>query len=188
MELDFSILDTLKTSPQNAPERTKTEPVGKSATDEEKRSEGLSGASERVSLVRLERDKEERARLRETYSQLQENIKASGGLRADILKGARAGVDATTLFLSAVKCISLMTGDTVFSSQIEDDMRAIYGEGLLEPVPLQRQLQEVEERLGKLQHSLTREGISPHDRQRIQNAVQAHQKKREELLGLLRNE
>lgn len=186
MELDFSILDTLKTSSQNAPERTKTEPVGKSATDEKNGSEGLLGASEGVSLVRLERDKEDRAKLREEYSRLQDNIKTSGTLRTEIIKGARAGESITTLFLSAVKCISLMTGDTVFSRQIEDDVRAIYGEGLLEPEPLQLQLHEVEERLGKLQHSLTRAGIAPEDRQRIQNAVQAHQRKREELLGLLK--
>ena len=188
MELDFSILDALKTGSQNAPERTKTEPVGKSATDEKKRSEGLSGASEGVSLVRLEKDKEDRARLLETYQRLQGNIKASGTLRTGIIKGARAGENITTLFLSAVKCISLMTGDTVFYSQIEEDMKVIYGEGLLEPEPLQIQIQEVEERLGKLQHSLTREGVSPHDKQRIQNAVQAHQKKREELLMLLKTE
>lgn len=188
MELDFSILDALKTGSQNAPERTKPEPVGKSATDEEKRSEGLSGASEGVSLVRLERDKEERARLLETYQLLQDNIKASGTLRTEILKGARAGESIATLFLSAVKCISLMTGDTVFYSQIEADVKAIYGEGLLEPEPLQIQIQEVEERLGKLQHSLTRAGITSFERQRIENAVQAHQKKKEELLGLLKTE
>ena len=81
-----------------------------------------------------------------------------------------------------------MTGDTVFYSQIEADVKAIYGEGLLEPEPLQIQIHEVEERLGKLQHSLTREGVSQHDKQRIQNSVQAHQKKREELLGLLKTE
>ena len=186
MELDFSIMDTLKSGSQNAPERTKTEPVGKSATDEEKRSEGLSGASEGVSLVRLERDKEDRARLIEEYSRLQDNINASGTLRTEILKGASAGESITTLFLSAVKCISLMTGDTMFSSQIENDVRAVYGEGLLEPEPLQIQIQGVEERLGKLQNSLTRAGIAPDERQRIQNAIQAHQRKRKELLGLLK--
>ena len=188
MELDFSILDTLKNGSQNAPERTKTEPVGKSATDKEKDSEGLSGASEGVSLVRLGRDKEDRARLLDTYRKLQDNIKASGTLRTDIIKGARAGESITALFLSAVKCISLMTGDTVFYSQIEADVKAIYGEGLLEPEPLQIQIHEVEERLEKLQCSLTRAGIAPDDRQRIQNAVQAHQRKREELLGLLKTE
>ena len=188
MELDFTMLDALKSGSQNAPERTKTEPVGKSATDREKRSEGLSRASEGVSLVRLGRDKEDRARLLETYRQLQDNIKASGTLRTDILKGARAGESIATLFLSAVKCISLMTGDTVFYRQIEADVRAIHGEGLLEPEPLQIQIQEVEERLGKLQHSLTRAGTSPDDRQRIEKAIQAHQRKREELLGLLKTE
>ena len=45
--------------------------------------------------------------------------------------------DIYSLFLKAVKAISLMTSNTVFYSQLEGDIRAIYGHGLLDPLPLQ---------------------------------------------------
>lgn len=58
----------------------------------------------------------------EVYKEYQQNILASGTLRAEITKGAKAGEDPETLLLKAVKAISLMTGDKLFYEQIKTEI------------------------------------------------------------------
>lgn len=50
-------------------------------------------------------------------AEMQGNIRRSGDLRQNILKGLEAGADAQTLFLMAAECIAAMTGDTAFYTQ-----------------------------------------------------------------------
>ena len=50
-----------------------------------------------------------------------------------------------------------MTSNTVFYSQLEGDIRAIYGQGLLDPLPLQIELQQTQERLTRLREAEQRE-------------------------------
>lgn len=114
----------------------------------------------------------------------QQNIKTSSQLQTEILKGARAGEDIYSLFLKAVKAISIMTSNTVFYSQLEGDIRAIYGKGLLDPLPLQIELQQVQERLTRLREALNRE-IEPDAKERIQRAVKAHENRIAELEALI---
>ncbi len=101
----------------------------------------------------------------------QQNIKTSSQLQTEILKGVRAGEDIYSLFLKAVKAISLMTSNTVFYSQLEGDIRAIYGRGLLDPLPLQIELQQVQERLKRLREAEEREPQRPQqDRKEAEEA------------------
>ena len=106
----------------------------------------------------------------------QQNIKTSSQLQTEILKGAKAGESVYSLLLKACKAISLMTSNSVFYSQLEGDIRAIYGQGLLDPLPLQIELQETQERLTRLREALNRE-IEPDAKERIQRAVKAHEAK-----------
>lgn len=114
----------------------------------------------------------------------QQNIKTSSQLQTEILKGARDGADIYSLFLKAVKAISLMTSNTVFYSQLEGDIRAIYGQGLLDPLPLQIEIQQVQERLTRLREAEERE-LEADSRERIKRAVKAHENRIAELENLI---
>ena len=117
----------------------------------------------------------------------QQNIKTSSQLQTEILKGAKAGESVYSLLLKACKAISLMTSNSVFYSQLEGDIRAIYGQGLLDPLPLQIELQETQERLTRLREALNRE-IEPDAKDRIQRAVKAHEAKIADLESLIRRD
>lgn len=117
----------------------------------------------------------------------QQNIKTSSQLQTEILKGAKAGESVYSLLLKACKAISLMTSNSVFYSQLEGDIRAIYGQGLLDPLPLQIELQETQERLTRLREALNRE-VEPDAKERIQRAVKAHEAKIADLESLIKRE
>lgn len=141
--------------------------------------EGLQGLQRKADQNKAEID-----RNLEVYRTYQENIKRSGQLQTDILKGARAGEDICSLFLKAVQAISLMTSNTVFYSQLEEDIRAIYGAGLQEAPALQIELQKVQERYKKLLEALEREPDGD-SRERIKRAVKAHENRIAELETLI---
>lgn len=78
-----------------------------------------------------------------------------------------------------------MTSNTVFYSQLNDDIRAIYGAGLSEPKPLELELEEVQERLQRLREASQR-GTEPADSlQRIERAIQAHEDRTRQLTALI---
>lgn len=118
----------------------------------------------------------EAERGRQAYSKYQENIKAAGQLRAEILHGVRAGEPIEPLFLKACKVISLMTAEPVFAEQIEKDLLAIYGEEQQAAVPLQMAAEQVQDRLAKMRQALQRE-TNEENRKRIQTAVEAHERR-----------
>ena len=136
-------------------------------------------------LAQYRQEKAEHERTLEVYREYQKNIRESGSLRTDILKGAKAGEPPVALLLKAVKCISLMTGDTVFYSQLEGDIKSIYGAGLLEPEPLELELKGVQERLQNLQKALERDTEPADSKQRIERAIQAHKDRISQLQGLI---
>lgn len=195
MELDFSKLNKLgfldfeieEEAPETAPEATKTEPEGKVPTLdlEALKTAPTAPEGQELAYIKLNREKADHARTLEVYRDYQSNIRNAGDLRSQILNGARAGEDPITLLLKAVQCISSMTGEKLFSEQVEQDLKAIYGEALLEPIPLEWERDEVKDRLDRLQQALDRE-TAPDDRRRIETALQAHRTKLarlEELLG-----
>lgn len=144
--------------------------------------EGLQGLQRKADQNKAEID-----RNLEVYRTYQENIKRSGQLQTDILKGARAGEDICSLFLKAVQAISLMTSNTVFYSQLEEDIKTIYGRGLQEPAPLLLEIQQAQTRLNKLREAEQRE-TEPDSLQRIRSAIKAHESKIAELKALITGE
>lgn len=178
IELDFSELFTQATESPIQPLLEVSR--DNSALDSKNRLQGKIDGIEREQAKLLylshKSKNEERERSLEVYRTYQENIKKSSQLQTEILKGIRSGEDIATLFLKASKAISLMTGNTVFYSQVEADIVAIYGEGLLQPAILEKELSEVEERLSHLQEALKRE-LEPDSRSRIEKAIEKHKEK-----------
>lgn len=128
MDLDFTALD--KIALQTA-QKDFTEPIeevqGNLALQPQKPARSENRAPQEVHTHQLDKEAQERARLREVYHQQQENIRRAGKLRTEILKGVRAKEEPLALLLKAVQCIGCMTGDTVIYRQCEEDIAKIYG-------------------------------------------------------------
>ncbi len=139
-------------------------------------------------LARLDRAKEDHQHTLEMYKDYQNNIRQAGQLQTELTKGARAGEPAYTLLLKAIKAISLMTGNKAFYSQIYKDIKAIYGEGLKEQIPIEWELDEVRERLANMREAIERESTEADSKERIKKAIEAHEKRERELLELLGEE
>lgn len=173
---------TSPTEPLLAQEEYKT--IAHAEKPAEGHTEGLQG------LATLQRQAEavklERERSLAICKEYQQNIKTSGQLQTDILKGAQAGESIYSLFLKACKAVSLMTSNSLFYSQLENDVRAVYGYGLLDPLPLEIEQETVQGRLQHLLDALERE-IDPDDKDRIQRAIKAHRAKIAELGQLIEN-
>ena len=134
--------------------------------------EGL-GALQR----KADQNKAEIDRNLEVYRTYQENIKRSGQLQTDILKGVQAGEDIYSLFLKAVQAISCMTSNKTFYSQVEADLISIYGIGLQQPAPLKLELMGTQKRLDRLREAEQREP----NIDSIKRAITAHQNRIAEL-------
>ena len=134
--------------------------------------EGLQGLQRKADQNKAEID-----RNLEVYRTYQENIKRSGQLQTDILKGARAGEDIYSLFLKAVQAISCMTSNKTFYSQVEADLISIYGIGLQQPAPLKLELMDTQKRLDRLREAEQREP----NIDSIKRAITAHQNRIAEL-------
>lgn len=182
MSLDFTALNNihLKVTKKDFAEAIGYE-AGNLALKPEKTATGQNtdASGQTVHSHRLDREKEERARLREMYSTYQENIRRAGSCRSDILKGVKKGEAPLALLLKALECISLMTGDTVILEQGKADITAIYGWGLGEVAPLQTQLEEAKKRLTRLTGQEPRKDLPPAEyrsvEQRIHWAIREHE-------------
>ena len=189
MELDLTRLNSLafadfkreqekKQAPESPTEPRNASGEYKTLTEPKKPLETLTEGLEGIHKLQRQADakKQDIDRSLAIYREYQQNIKTSSQLQTEILKGATAGESIFVLFLKAAKAISLMTSNKVFYNQLEGDIRAIYGQGLLEPLPLQIELQETQERLERLKEALSRK-IEPDNKDRIQRAIKAHEAK-----------
>ena len=190
MELDLTRLNSLAFARGKEVTRKPSETLaGKTTIEVNKPLETLVEGADGISKLQREADrkKQDIDRSLVICREYQQNIKTSSQLQTEILKGAKAGESVYSLFLKACKAISLMTSNTVFYSQLEGDIRAIYGQGLLDPLPLQIELQETQERIVMLREALNRE-IEPDAKARIQRAIKAHEAKIADLESLIQRE
>ena len=182
MELDFTGLNAIGYSGP-LDERLTCDSTSR-PSDSKNASTGLYGGLAGLQ-GEADRRNQEKERNLEVYGTYQNNIKISGTLQAEILKGARNGESVYSLFLKAAKAISLMTSNSTFYSQLQADITAIYGAGLLEAIPLEMELTAVQERLQRLREAETREP----QKASIQAAIKAHEQRAEQLQALIqRNE
>lgn len=200
MELDLTRLNSLaftdfkreqekKQAPESPTEPRNASGEYKTIADDKKPLETLVEGLEGIHKLQRQADakKMDIDRSLAICKEYQQNIKTSSQLQTEILKGAKAGESVYSLLLKACKAISLMTSNSVFYSQLEGDIRAIYGQGLLDPLPLQIELQETQERLTRLREALNRE-IEPDAKDRIQRAVKAHEAKIADLESLIQRD
>jgi hypothetical protein len=197
MELDLTRLNSLafldfagkKEAPKKPSDERKSEGEYKTPIEPKKplelNTEGLEG----IRQLQREADQKKREidRSLAIYREYQQNIKTSSQLQTELLKGARAGEDIYSLFLKAVKAISLMTSDNLFYNQLEGDIRAIYGIGLQEAPAIDIELQQVTERYIKLLEALEREPDGD-SKDRIKQAIKAHENRIRELETLRERE
>lgn len=183
MELNLDRLNGLRFADfqEKQPSTTPTEPLlegeeYKTSAEQEnalkRQTEGL-GALQR----KADQNKAEIDRNLEVYRTYQENIKRSGQLQTDILRGVQAGEDIYSLFLKAVQAISCMTSNKTFYSQVEADLISIYGIGLQQPAPLKLELMDTQKRLDRLREAEQREP----NIDSIKRAITAHQNRIAEL-------
>jgi len=128
-----------------------------------------------------EQQQYELRRAREILKEYQDNTRASGTLKSEILKGTNRGEDIPRLLLQACKLISIMTGDELFYTIIERNVREIYGAGMLEQVPLDIEIKSLERRRDLLAAAYERE-TETDTREHIKNAYKEVCKRAGELL------
>ncbi|MFR8002555.1 MAG: hypothetical protein ACLU62_06500 [Hydrogeniiclostridium sp.] len=98
-------------------------------------------------------------------------------LRAEVMRGLQCGEPVERLLLKAIQSIALKENDTVSYPEAKKTLIAIYGDALGQPVPLQIELEETEQRLARLRKAYEEgEGVEPHDvQERVKNAIRAHE-------------
>ena len=183
LALDFSGLNNIS---QKQPRNSPTEdflPEGTLPTKTEK-SPQEAPETPKTATIKLQREKELNNRAAAVYKEYQNNIKRSGQIQAEIVKGIQAGEAPETLLLKAVKAIALMTNDNVLYSQVERDIAAIWGAGLLKPTPIKEELAAVKQRLTSLEEAELWE-TEADSQKRIQRAIEAHRARAAELEKLL---
>lgn len=76
----------------------------------------------------LETESEYTKKQREAYSYYQENIKRAKLKRSEILEQIREKKSPMGILLTAIECISMMTGDETFLKQAQDDLIKSYSD------------------------------------------------------------
>lgn len=108
--------------------------------------------------------------------------------QAAILKQLRAGESIYSLFLQAMKALSLLTGEEITYTVAEKELKAVYGYGLEAPDVLQTLLSEAGERLKKLEAAEQAEKDKTTDEyKRICGAIAAHKQRIAELEAKAKN-
>lgn len=85
-----------------------------------------------------------------------------------------------------MEAIGRMTSTELLHKQAQEDIKAVYGLGLLEREPLEIERQAVAERLKRLQEAEGRAGEPDDSRVRISAAVKAHQQRMEQIDELIK--
>jgi hypothetical protein len=114
---------------------------------------------------------DERAR-REQAKAEADNTKRSEQLRIKITKDILGGVAVHEILLTALECISVMTGDTAFSEQNRQQLQA-QGVVVGDKVAVAIELQELRERAERMKRRQV--DTSGDERQRLDNAIKQHE-------------
>ncbi|OQA13378.1 MAG: hypothetical protein BWY62_01365 [Firmicutes bacterium ADurb.Bin356] len=102
--------------------------------------------------------------------------------KAEITKGITAGEGPYKLLLKAIECIALMTGEPAYYHINRESLISIHG--LLDPEPLQMELEQVQTRLTMLEAAATQEPNSSG----IQAAIKAHRTRADRIEETLRTQ
>ena len=113
----------------------------------------------------------------EITQERQSEIAHANQLQVEVMKGLQCGEPVERLLLKALESMALKENDTVSYPEAKKTLIAVYGDAFGQPVPLQIELEEFEERLERLRKAYE-EGkeTEPKDTQeRVKNAIMAHE-------------
>ncbi|NCD12085.1 MAG: hypothetical protein EOL93_06000 [Epsilonproteobacteria bacterium] len=183
MELDFSVLDNIKSDALNCPasigkNEMRTSISEKAQSQPQSKYEGEKG----ISFNKLEQIRQDNKKQAEIYQKEQENIKKAGDMIPEITKGILAADNPLVLLLKAIECIGIMTGNNAFYSQSLNDIKTVYGIGLHDPQAIEIELQETDSRLAKLWAAINE--ATPEEQKNLERAIKAHEQKIEYLKRL----
>jgi hypothetical protein len=99
MKLDFSVLDSITADNIKPQEQEQAKAYHK-----------------------IDKQKQQQEEAFKIHKETADNISRSQHLRAEINKDITAGADTHSILLKALKCIELMTGDTVFNNVNKDKL------------------------------------------------------------------
>ena len=179
MELDFSKIYSLG-SPQKPANEPKELNHSKTLKTAKKPAEGkIEPRTQALQRKADNRQKqlEDSARVLKEY---QTNKRLTTELVTEITKGVQQGTDIYDLFLKAVEALALVTNDTALYERIRDNLKVIYGIGLKEPRALELEKEDTQKRLERLLQALNN-ADRVEDKERLKNAITAHQKHLETL-------
>lgn len=179
MELDFSKIYSLG-SPQKPTSKPKELNHSKTFKKAKKPAEGkIEPQAQALQRKADNRQKqiEDSARVLKEY---QTNKRLTNGLVSEITKGIQQGIDVYDLFLKAVEALALATNDTALYERTRDNLKVIYGIGLKETRALELEKEDTQKRLERLTQALNNADRVEH-KERIKNAITAHQKHLETL-------
>jgi hypothetical protein len=127
-------------------------------------------------VLTLEEGARQQQAARDALKEYQKNIQLSEAIVDEITQEVKQGKDIYTLFLKAVYAIGCMTGNELLYQAIQEDVRAVYGEGLYKKAPLEEKLQDVTRQKERLEAASREAGLQEADRQRIIKALEAKDK------------
>lgn len=104
-----------------------------------------------------------------------------------IMKDIHEGRNPFLILSRALDYIAEKSGEPTFSEVAKDNIRSIYGIGLLETPLLQEELQEICARSKQLEAAHESETSEEH-KKRIEYAILAHQKRAAQLQEMLKKE
>lgn len=185
-EEDFKEAVSEKRPSEMPQERVLGEGEYKNTSEEENAVEGQETALDAKWRYKRKEEalEEDKKRIAEAYARIQDNIKKSEALQASILKGIKAGEDPTALLFQALDAIARMTDNPLFYEQAASYLITIHGEAFTEAVPLEIELQAVQDRLGKLEAASRREHRED-EKARISAAIREHREREAYLEELL---
>ena|SRR5664279_1201822 len=82
----------------------------------------LKAATSKPRYIKLEQDHKDLIEMQKNLKEQAERIRVSERLRIEITKGLKSGSNPSNILLTALECISLMTGDKLF---YEQNMKAL---------------------------------------------------------------
>lgn len=130
--------------------------------------------------IRQQEAENTRQQALEVYAHYQDDIRQTEQLSTEILKGLQCGEPLAKLFLKAVKALSLCTDNKVEYDIIEDTLLTVYGSAFHDEEVMAISAEKISKRLDRLNDAL-KSADNESDKCRIQQAVQAHQKKLDKL-------
>ena len=114
------------------------------------------------------------------------NTRLTEEMQSDIVRRSKEGEDPALLLIDCAKALSLLTNNPMFAEEIGRNMRAVRGHAFEEPALLNRELEETEARLARIEKAMeTEEDLDL--KEEMDQAIRAHRARIERLGAEIRD-